>query len=192
MGRDEPLEVYGPTGTEEMTQNILKAYQADITYRLYGMEPANDQGWRVNCHEFSTEGMIYRDSLVTVEAFPVEHGTWPNAWGFRFTTPDKVIVVSGDCRPSEKVAEYARGAHLLVHEVYSQAGFETKSDQWKSYHQSHHTSTYELARIAEKCKPEKLVLYHILFWGSSEEQILQEIGEVYSGEVFVGHDLDIF
>jgi ribonuclease Z len=127
-----------------------------------------------------------------VEAFPVTHGSWPNAWGFRFTTPDKVIVVSGDCKPSPKVVEYARGADILVHEVYSQAGYETKPPEWKDYHAEHHTSTLELGEIAEATRPGKVVLYHILFWGSSESDLLKEIHSVYQGEVFVGQDLDIF
>ncbi|MCT4648188.1 MAG: MBL fold metallo-hydrolase [Carboxylicivirga sp.] len=96
MGRDEPLIVYGPEGINEMTHHILEAYEKDIQYRLYGYEPANNQGWRVKSHEFLEEGIIYKDENVSVEAFPVPHGTWPNAWGFRFTTPDKVIVISGD------------------------------------------------------------------------------------------------
>jgi len=89
MGRDEPLEVYGPEGIVEMTDNILSAYQEDIKYRLYGLEPANDMGWRVNTHTIA-EGIIYEDENVKVEAFPVKHGSWPNAFGYRFTTPDKV------------------------------------------------------------------------------------------------------
>lgn len=192
MGRDEAMEVYGPVGTGHMTDHILEAYQEDIRYRVYGDEPTNDQGWRVNWHEFKKEGEVYRDSNIVVEAFPVIHGSWPNAWGFRFTTPDRVIVVSGDCKPSPKVAEYAKGADILVHEVYSQAGYETKSPDWKAYHAVHHTSTLELAEIAKKAMPGKVVLYHILFWGSSEEELLQEIRTVYSGEVRVGKDLDIF
>ncbi len=56
MGRDEPLEVYGPAGTREMTEHILQAYKEDIRYRLYGSEPANDEGWRVNCHEIFRRG----------------------------------------------------------------------------------------------------------------------------------------
>ncbi len=192
MGRDEPLEVYGPVGTGSMTEHILLAYQDDIKYRVYGDEPANDKGWRVNWHEFEEEGEIYRDSNIVVEAFPVTHGSWPNAWGFRFTTPDRVIVVSGDCKPSPKVVEYGAGADILVHEVYSQAGYETKSEDWKAYHREHHTSTLELAEIARKTAPGRVVLYHILFWGSSEAEMLQEIHSLYKGEVFVGEDLDIF
>jgi len=95
MGRNEPLEVHGPEGINKMTEHILEAYEDDIKYRLYGHEPANNQGWRVNSHEFTKEGIIYKDENIKVEAFPVPHGSWPNAWGFRFTTPDKVIVLSG-------------------------------------------------------------------------------------------------
>lgn len=192
MGRDEPLKLYGPVGTGHMSEHILTAYQEDIRYRVYGDEPANDRGWRVNWHEFDQEGEIYRDSNLVVEAFPVTHGSWPNAWGFRFTTPDRVIVVSGDCKPSPKVLEYAKGADILVHEVYSHAGFQKKSDDWKSYHAVHHTSTLELGEIARASQPGKVVLYHILFWGSSDTELLQEIRSVYKGEVFAGQDLDIY
>jgi ribonuclease Z len=192
MGRDEPLEVYGPVGIRKMTENILEAYEEDIRYRLYGSEPANDLGWRVNCHEILEEGNFYQDENIRVEAFPVPHGTWPNAWGFRFTTPDKVIVISGDSAPSEKITKYAAGADILVHEVYSQAGYEKKTDAWKSYHAAHHTSTKELAGIAREARPGLLVLYHILFWGSTEEGLLEEIAVSYDGKIVVGRDLDIF
>jgi ribonuclease BN (tRNA processing enzyme) len=36
MGRDEPLEVYGPAGIKAMTDHILEAYKEDIRMRLYG------------------------------------------------------------------------------------------------------------------------------------------------------------
>lgn len=192
MGRNEALTLYGPVGSASMTTNILEAYEADITYRVEGSEPTNDLGWRVKCHEITEEGEIYRDSNIIVEAFPVSHGSWPNAWGFRFTTPDKVIVISGDCRPSDKLLEYAHGADILVHEVYSQAGFDRKSDAWKSYHADHHSSTIELAEIAKLTRPGKVVLYHILFWGASEEELMEEIRSGYEGPVYVGRDLDIF
>ena len=192
MGRDVPLEVHGPAGTADMTSHILEAYREDIRYRLYGAEPANDSGWRVNCHEILQEGTVYRDSNIHVEAFPVPHGTWPNAWGFRFTTGDRIIVVSGDSAPSEKIVEYASGADILVHEVYSLAGFEKKPNTWKAYHASHHTSTVELAEIASRSKPGLVVLYHILFWGSTEEELLEEMTGSYAGKVVVGRDLDIY
>ncbi len=186
------MEVYGPEGIKDMTGHILDAYREDIRYRLYGYEPANNQGWRVNSHEITKEGIVYQDVNVKVEAFPVPHGTWPNAWGFRFTTPDKVIVLSGDTAPSEKVIEYAKGADILIHEVYYKKAYDTKNTFWKNYHSRNHTSTYELAEIAAKTQPKVLVLYHILFWGATEEELLKEISHKYNGKVVVGRDLDIF
>lgn len=192
MGRDEPLEVYGPEGINDMTSNILKAYEEDIRYRLYGYEPINNKGWRVNSHEFTEEGIIYKDENITVEAFPVPHGTWPNSWGFRFTTPDKIIVLSGDTSPSEKIIEYASGVDILLHEVYYKKGYDTKTEFWKKYHTRNHTSTIELAEIMEKTQPKLTVLYHILYWGATEEDLISEISTIYSGKVIVGKDLDIY
>jgi ribonuclease BN (tRNA processing enzyme) len=192
IGRNEPLEVFGPEGIHEMTSNILKAYEEDIRYRVYGSEPANNQGWRVNSHEILKEGVVYKDSNLKVEAFPVLHGKWPNAWGFRITTPDKIIVISGDTAPTEKITEYAKGADILVHEVYSKKGFDTKNEIWQKYHSEHHTSTYELGEMASKANPGLIVLYHILSWGSSDQEMLDEIGTKYKGKVMVGKDLDVF
>ena len=188
MGRDTPLEVYGPEGIQKMTEHLLKAYEDDIHYRLYGLEPANNQGWRVNAHEIE-EGLIYEDALIKVEAFHVKHGTWHNAFGFRFTTPDKVIVISGDTMPCENILKYAKDADVLIHEVYSQAGFEKKDEFWQNYHAINHTSTTQLAEIAKQTQPELLVLYHVLYWGHSDEDILTEIAEHYDGKVIVSKDL---
>jgi ribonuclease BN (tRNA processing enzyme) len=55
-----------------------------------------------------------------------------------------------------------------------------------------HTSTHELARIAAKAQPGLLVLYHQLFWGASDQELLDEIAERYSGPVVSGRDLDVY
>jgi ribonuclease BN (tRNA processing enzyme) len=190
-GRDEPLELYGPEGVAEMADHILKAYDADIRYRLDGLEPANDQGWQVNAHTLD-DGVVYEDDNVKVEAFRVRHGTWENAFGFRFTTADRVIVISGDVAPDPTVEEYASGADILIHEVYSDSGFARRDPFWQEYHRTHHTSASELGDMANRAKPGLLVLYHVLYWDSSEEIILEEVRENYSGEVAFGHDLDIY
>jgi ribonuclease Z len=190
-GRDEPLELYGPDGIKDMASHVLKAYDADIKYRLYGLQPANDQGWRVNAHTIN-EGLVFEDDNVKVEAFRVQHGTWPNAFGYRFTTPDRVIVISGDAAPNARLEELGEGADILIHEVYSVAGFKRRDEFWQKYHETNHTSAHELGEIAARAMPGLLVLYHILFWGASEEQILEEVREKYDGEVVLANDLDVF
>jgi ribonuclease Z len=191
LERDEPLELYGPDGIEEMASNILEAYRADIDYRVYGLEPANNTGWRVNAYTVE-EGVVFEDDNVTVEAFRVRHGTWPNAYGYRFTTPDRVIVISGDAAPDEAVERFAKGADILIHEVYSVEGFRKRDPYWQKYHSSNHTSAHELGELASRAQPKLLVLYHVLFWGASEETVLREVREKYSGDVVLADDLDVF
>jgi len=192
VGRDSPLKLFGPEGTKHMADKVLEAYEEDIRYRLYSEQPANNQGWRVETQEVTESGLIFKDENVTVEAFRVPHGSWPDAWGYRFTTPDRVIVVSGDTAPSRELAKYARGADILVHEVYSQEGFAKKEPQWQKYHAKNHTSTSELGRLASEVKPKLLVLYHQLLWGSTHDTLLEEVKAEFSGEVVSARDLDVF
>jgi ribonuclease Z len=191
MGRNEPLELYGPAGTADMANHVLKAYEADIRYRVDGLEPANDRGWRVNVHEIEG-GVIYKDDNVSVEALRVRHGTWTNAFAYKFTTPDRVIVISGDVAPDEALERFTMGADILVHEVYSVEGFQRRDEFWQKYHSNNHTSSHELGEMAERVGPGLLVLYHILFWGASEETVLKEVREEFSGEVVLANDLDVF
>lgn len=191
LERKEPLEVYGPRGIKAMTRDLLHAYREDIDMRLNGGEPSNRTGYRVNAHEIKP-GVIYKDANVTVKAFAVNHGSWKHAFGFRFETADRTIVISGDCRPSASVAENCNGCDVLIHEVYSTAGFAKRSPEWQKYHSSFHTSSRELAEIATKAKPRLLVLYHQLFWGTSEEDLLNEIRRGYAGKVVSGRDLDVY
>ena len=117
------------------------------------------------------------------------HGSFGDAYGFRFTSPDKVIVFSGDTGPSEMLERYATGADILVHEVYSHAGFLNKTKDWQNYHKGHHTSTYEVGEIASRAQPKLLLLSHILFWGSSPNEILEETRKTYKGELKIAEDL---
>jgi len=190
-GRDEPLEVYGPEGIQEMTKNILEAYKEDIKIRLYGLEPANNQGWRVNAYEIE-EGIVYKDSNVRVEAFLVEHGSWPEAYGFIFTTPDRKIAISGDTRPCDNLIEKCKGVDILIHEVYSHESLKDRDPFWQKYHPQFHTSTHELAEIADQIKPKLLILYHQLYWGKTDEELVKEITDIYRGKVVSAKDLDVY
>ena len=127
-----------------------------------------------------------------VTAFSVNHGSWPNAFGYKFLSDDRTIVISGDTRPSESIVEQCNGCDVLIHEVYSQAGFATRAPEWQRYHASFHTSTYELAELANRARPQLLILYHQLLWGQSEEQLLAEIRERYDGRVVWGRDLQVY
>jgi ribonuclease BN (tRNA processing enzyme) len=81
---------------------------------------------------------------------------------------------------------------VLIHEVYSQAGFATRPAEWQRYHSRYHTSSRELAELASKARPGLLVLYHQLFWGTSDDDLLKEVRAGYAGKVVSGRDLDVY
>ena len=190
MGRDKKLNLFGPKGLEQMASSTLEAFEDDINYRIYGTQPSNKIGYKYNFYLLA-EGLIYEDENVSVEAFIVPHGSFDDAYGFRFTTKDKVIVFSGDTGPSKTLEKFAAGADILVHEVYSNAGFLKKTKDWQIYHQGHHTSTFEVGEIASRAKPKLLLLSHILFWGSTADEILKETRSTYKGEIKIAEDLMI-
>ena len=192
LERVAPLELYGPRGIRAMANHIVAAYGEDIRIRLNGGEPSNKTGYQVHAHEIS-EGVVYRDANVTVIAFRVPHGEWREAFGYRFDTLDgRSIVISGDTAPTDAVAKACHGCDVLVHEVYSTAGFAKRPVEWQKYHARYHTSSEELAGIAAKARPGLLVLTHQLFWGVSEEELLAEVRRGYSGRVVSGRDLDMY
>ena len=190
-GRDSAIEVYGPKGLQDMTNHILAAYKEDIDVRIHGLEMGHASGYEVHAHEIAP-GIIYRDANITVKAFRVNHGSWPEAFGFRFETNNKVIVVSGDCTYSESLIENAKDCDILVHEVYSMAGLAKREKHWQDYHSTFHTSTAQLAAIANKVHPKLLVLTHTLPFGMSEASLLKEITDKYNGNVKYGKDLDLY
>ncbi len=190
LGRAEPLVVYGPRGTQAMTEHLLAAYAEDIRERREGLEPSNDQGHRVVVHEYQA-GKIYADAHVRVEAFQVEHGSWP-AFGLKFFTSDRTIVISGDTRPFAGLADHYHDCDVLIHEVYSVQGFSGRPPEWQRYHRNVHTSAHELAELANQARPGLLVLVHQLLWGATEDDLLAEVRVCYDGAVVAGHDLDIY
>ena len=191
LDRNAPISIYGPVGSKKMTDDLMSAYKEDIAIRINGLEKGDAIAYQVYTNEIK-EGQIYKDSNLTVTAFKVQHGQWDNAFGFVFQTKDKKIVVSGDCTYSENLIKYAKDCDILVHEVYSDAGLKKRTQRWQDYHSTFHTSTYQLAEIANQVKPKLLVLNHQLTFGTSLQSLLDELKSKYAGPVVNGADLDVF
>jgi ribonuclease BN (tRNA processing enzyme) len=197
MGRKAPLEVYGPKGIKAMTEHVLKAWALDIANRVDGMEKEAPSGCRVNAHEIDA-GPIYADANIRVTAFPVNHGEMDDAFGFRFETADKTIVISGDTAPTPTIVENCTDCDVLIHEAYSQQTYDRVSRKWQAYRRKYHTSSKELAELANRVKPGLLVLYHRANPGGGsavpnpEDVLLDEIRQLYKGTVVTSHDLDVF
>ena len=152
QGRVAPLEVYGPPGTQRLVNGILDGNDEDIRTRLGSAGGPPAEGWKVNVHELA-EGLVYEDARISVRAFAVPHSSWKHAFGFRITTPDRTIVISGDARSNPAIARECNGCDVLIHEVYSDSGFRTIPGVRQPYHAQAHTSATQLGAIATAARP---------------------------------------
>ena len=138
---------------------------------------------------------------VRVTAVLVPHPPVFPAFAFRFDTPDGSVVLSGDTAPSENLVRLARGADILVHEVFDDrivddAGSELDEDEaWEAARRHHHmvtshTSLQEVGRIAAAAGVGRLVLNHFIPGDDAlpDEHWLQGVTG-FEGEVVVGRDL---
>jgi ribonuclease BN (tRNA processing enzyme) len=202
LGRRVPLEIYGPAGIKNMTTHILEAYRADFESRskqfaenLYSVGTF-PEGRKVNAHEIKP-GVVYKDANVTVTAFPTKHTM--ESYGYRFDTPDRSIVISGDTNPTQATIDACRGCDTLIHEVLTQEWLAKRPD-FQNYAARYHTTTAQLAELAGQAKPRLLILHHAsIAWRpavdsqrSRPEELLREMMTRYSGHVVVGRDLDVY
>ena len=188
-GRAEPILAIGPVGLATMTEQILAAYAENIREHR-GAHPATETGYQIDVRAVNA-GPCYRDERVQVHALRADHGDL-EAYSYKFITAAGTIVVSGDTKPVPEFAAWAHGCDLLIHEVYSAKKFPDRPSAWQRYHARAHTSTRELAALAQSIHPARLLLYHQLFWGQSADELVAEITSEYDGEVLSSNDLDIF
>lgn len=191
LNRTESLHAYGPRGLGSMTDHIEKAWKKDIEVRTRGLEQANRTGYKVVVHEIAP-GVVYRDANVTVSAFLVKHGIWDQAFGYRFDTADRSVVISGDTAPADSVVQACQGCDVLLHEVYNPHGDELKEEHWQEYFRTFHTSPEELGEIARRARPKLLVLYHLSLEKLPEADLVEQVRKAYRGELVSAKDLGVY
>jgi len=188
VGRQYPIKIWGPSGTISMITHIQQAYQEDIRIRLDGLEKGKPQAYQIEALECDG-GVVHEESDVKIEAFPVNHGDW-SCVGYKISIDEKTIVISGDTAPTPTLIEAAKNCDILIHEVYSSLGHSKRNDTL-GYHPSMHTSSLELGKIASEVNPEKLVIYHQLYWSGSDEDIIADVQQNFSREIISARDLDV-
>jgi ribonuclease BN (tRNA processing enzyme) len=209
-GRTVPLEVYGPSGLQAMSEHILQAYRIDIETRTNaeGNQRRFPDGAKVHAHEIKS-GVIYKDELVTVTAFATKHAM--ESYGYRFDTPDRSIVISGDTNPVEATIQACNGCDVLVHEAQPLELLAKMPESMQLFDSKYHTTTEQLAELATKAKPKLLVIYHTVSFPpgiapprllppkagadslyASPEMLQKEISSRYAGKFAVGKDLDVY
>jgi ribonuclease BN (tRNA processing enzyme) len=194
QGRRNAIQAYGPPGLEAMTKYIMLAWQVDIEVRTKGLEQRDINGVTVEAHDVKP-GLIFENPDVKVTAFPVAHAEM-QAYGYKFQAPDRTIVISGDTSPSAELIKNCQKCDVLIHEAFSDDFKPADIPNWAQYRAKYHTTTAQLAEIANKTQPGLLIVYHRGVGpperAISDEQYLAEIGRTYHGKIAIGQDLDVY
>ena len=191
------VDTWGPPPLARMTRLFFEMNEYDIKIRTVdeGRVPLAPL---VHVHEIREGGLVFQDSNVKVTAALVHHPPVVPAFAYRFDTPDRSIVISGDTTPSAALWRLAEGADVLVHEaVYVPAldrlvaRVANASDLKRSI-VSHHTSAEDAGGLAEKARVGMLVLSHLI--PSDDPSITDQMwidaaSKHFHGRVVVGKDL---
>jgi ribonuclease Z len=186
--KTRPLELYGPRGTKRLSRAMLDFFHDDIHYRRDLLEKHPAAGATIQTHIIN-EGVVYDDGDVRVTAFLEDHRPVEPAFGYRFETRGKSIVVSGDTRPNDNLIKFAKHADVLVMEAYLPEHFlrvDTPEVAARLMH--YHTSAEEAGEIAARAGVKTLVLTHLIP-ANAEETFRERAGKNFKGTIIVGRDL---
>lgn len=184
-GREAPLPLVGPPGTENLAKGLNLAYEADhhfrnahhehgdvqlpiaaglLTPQVVIMPPADAAGGATK--------VVWRDGDLSVTAIKVAHEPVTPAYGYRFDYKGRSVVISGDTRKWPPLATAAKGADVLIHEAQNSDMTRQMSQGLKMTGNprlssiiadtlSYHTTPVEAADIARAAGVKRLVLYHL-------------------------------
>ena len=182
LGRTNPLDVHGPSGTREMMTSMIRTVEPDIGSRLKSVPTRKPPEYRPT--EIQA-GVVYDRGGVKVTAFEVPHSISP-AFGYRIDANGRSIVLSGDTRYSETLIRNAQGVDVLVHEVVSGA---TTTEQQQIT--SAHTTPEQAAQVFAATKPKLAIYSHLILFGASADDVVAATKKVYAGRVEMGTDLTV-
>jgi ribonuclease BN (tRNA processing enzyme) len=191
------VDAYGPPPLAKMTGLIAEMNAVDIATRIADEGRPPFTGLVVP-HEITAGGVVRQQAGVKITAALVDHPPIRPAFAYRFDTPDRSIVISGDTAPSESLVTLAKGADILVHEVLylpavdRLAGDERHATRLREHLVASHTPSGEVGRIAAAAGVKTLVLSH--FVPGDDASITDEMWTAgvrahFKGELVVGRDL---
>ncbi len=166
-GLSDRVDIYGPAGLDAYWQGFLASMQADIDLRIED-EGRPDLRALVAIHVVEP-GRVMERGGVTVSAIRTEHPPLVDCFAFSFRTDTTHVVFSGDTAPIATLAEFARGADLLIHEAMLKAALPALlarvgngSDKLMAHWLRSHSFAHDAAKTAAQAGVKRLALSHLI------------------------------
>ena len=192
FGRDRPLPVMGPPGTEQMCDHLDQAFAFDKKVR--GRDDRYVAAGVALEVKDVLPSVIYEADGVKITVFEVDHGDGVvPAYGYRVDYGEYSAAFAGDMRYDERIVDHAKGVDVLVMEVISaeiemsRAAVHSQAAIEKVI--SHHVSEEQAGSLFARVKPRLAVYSHIVPSPAVAEDLIPPTRRTYGGPLAVGYDL---
>lgn len=149
-------------------------------------------------HDFNKPGVVLENDNLKVTTCLVSHPPIKLAFAYRFHAEDRSVVISGDTAYVPALAEFAKGADVLVHEVMYLPGVEAlikrlpNAKRLREHLMAAHTLPEDVGKIADRAGVNTLVLSHFVPGDDpsiTDEQWSEGVRKHFKGRIIVGKDL---
>ena len=196
-GRFKPLRLTGPSGrTPDLgTQVMAKKMREMLRWHLEEFDscPAGD-GFEIEVNEFDyrkENEVCYDKDGVTVRHWPRSHGK-DGASAYRLDWNGLSFVWTGDGRPDELTANYAKGVDVFVSEVQNDIGrlmsLKTGFPEplYNYVMDTHHTPHYAVGYLMQQIQPRIGMVTHLEHEPELVSEVIAGVRAHWNGLFVVG------
>ncbi len=195
-GLSTPIHSFGPKGLEAMTRTYWELNKFDVETRIED-EGRPDPRKLLIAKDITEEGIVLQTADVKVTAFRTPHPPIMDNFAYKFETPDGVIVFSSDTAYNPKLAEFAKGADVLVHEALYVPWVDRlvarvkNGATLKKHLLESHTAVEDVGKIAAAAGVKVLVLSHLVpgDLDVTDDTWTEGVKKNFSGKIVVARDL---
>jgi ribonuclease BN (tRNA processing enzyme) len=195
-GLSTPIRSFGPKGLEAMTRTYWELNSFDIETRIED-EGRPDLRKLLIAKDITEDGVVLQTPDVKVTAFRTPHPPITDNFAYKFETPDGVIVFSSDTAYNPKLAEFAKGADVLVHEALYLPWVDRlvtrvkNGATLKKHLLESHTAAEDVGRIADAAQVKVLVMSHLVpgELDVTDDDWRNEASKTFKGRIIVARDL---
>jgi len=215
LNRTQPINVYGPPGTEALVKAAVQYFALSSEIRIADGGRSVPIARLFHGHDVGI-GVVYQDANIKVTAVENTHFDFHKggraagkfkSYSYRFDTPGRVIVITGDTGPSDAVTELAKSADLLVTEVNSVEDRKQgmiNDGRWQAMSEREraaimrqatqgHLTPEAVGQMASRANVKTVVLTHLTYRPPPNAENyapwVEEVKKHFSGQVVVASDL---